>query len=288
MESKYLNMNEIIAMHPEVLDLEEEEQVQFNHENCDAGRDTKKRLFVRKRDGGLVAYCHHCGLGGGSKGQRSYIKRGENLVVQRATLDLPRDITSAPEQCHVLHNAWLNKYRIEPSVAAWYKIGWSEQNGRTILPIYDGDKLIAYQRRHILPHDRGPKYLTTRLAYGKHPAFKALTWASNSGFPGVLVLTEDILSAIKVSSVAAGWALLGTYLTPSVKDDIILAGFHTVLVWLDDDNPAVQQAQRRIRRMLSPYVRVFNITKKDHGSPIADPKTFSTTEISRVLAARMR
>ena len=36
------------------------QQVHVNHDGCKAGEDTKRRLYIKRTSGGLLAYCHHC------------------------------------------------------------------------------------------------------------------------------------------------------------------------------------------------------------------------------------
>ncbi len=40
-----------------------------NHDDCPAGTDNKRRLYVtRKEDGHVVAYCYNCGYSGATSG----------------------------------------------------------------------------------------------------------------------------------------------------------------------------------------------------------------------------
>src|SRR5271165_6572543 len=36
------------------------EQIHINHEDCSAGIDVKRRLYIKRVPGGLISYCHHC------------------------------------------------------------------------------------------------------------------------------------------------------------------------------------------------------------------------------------
>ena len=40
------------------------QQVSINHAGCSAGNDTKHRLYIKRTDRGIVAYCHHCSESG--------------------------------------------------------------------------------------------------------------------------------------------------------------------------------------------------------------------------------
>src|SRR5688572_12518334 len=48
------------------------EQVHVNHDSCPAGTDTKKRLYIRRTNEAILAYCHNCG--------GHLVKRGRHKV----------------------------------------------------------------------------------------------------------------------------------------------------------------------------------------------------------------
>ena len=191
-----LDWHEILALHPELKDIGDGEQVHYNHSNCPSGRDRKARLFVKKEGSRLLGYCHHCGQHGSwSLGRQCYIKRRvTNKVVQH--LRLPSDFTTDPSECHVKANVWYNKYGLTQEEREHYNLGWSDRWKRAILPVYQGGELIAFQARRLLDHDDGPKYLTRKVQGYDRPFFTA-GWGEDLSFD-TMVIVEDILSAIKV------------------------------------------------------------------------------------------
>ncbi len=270
-ESKRLNWSQILQVNPQLKQLAEEEQENVNHPDCPAGHDSKRRLYVRKRDGGLVGYCQHCRSTGGLGGKRNHIASRQRVQVQW-NLKLPADFTL---DMHVAGLAWLNKYGITREEQITYNIGWSERSGRVILPIYIGGKLIAYQSRRMFDYDKGPKYLTDKQQGVRHPMF-----LGTKRGPAV-VLTEDMLSAIVVSRQHPAAALLGVHLNDTNLYELLKLGFKRFVVWLDDDGPAVRKAQRDIVKKLSNFGDTCKITAIGH-----DPKEMSHDEINSILSRR--
>jgi hypothetical protein len=274
--SDRINVHEVLQLHPELLDVEDQQQIKLNHPNCSAGRDTKSRLFV-KRDGELLLlYCHHCGCKGvHSTGRRSYIKRRQHNKVVR-NLYLPRDFTTDPAECHVLANVWYNKYGITLEEREHYQLGWSDTWKRAILPIWQGGELVAFQARRLLPQDDGPKYLTRKLAGWDRPFFTG-GWGEHLAFDTMAVV-EDILSAIKVGRLITTTAILNATFSDEMVKATLRYNPERVVVWLDDDNPAVRQSQRRIMRRIAPYANVSRITGVGK-----DPKELDEDQIGILL-----
>ena len=278
MSSARLNIKEILDNDPSLRTLADGAQVHVNHYGCPAGRDTKRRLYVKNDRGSLVMYCHHCGAGGKVTGQRCHIRRNTgNYHVPDVTL--PQDLIISPEHCNVHFNVWINKSGLSLPERELYQFGWSGWEGRGILPIrwyHNGQAtgvLEGYQRRRVLPHDTMPKYLTTKRLGIRNPVF-AVTHDST---PGVAVLVEDILSAAKVGRQADAYALLGTSLSEYLK--YRLAGkYKHALVWLDNDNPSVRSAQRDIAKALGIFIERVTIIHHDK-----DPKLCTDQEIENVV-----
>lgn len=93
-------------------------------------------------------------------------------------------------------------------------------------------------------------------------------------------MTEDVLSAIKVSRVPGniGVALLGSSLKePQAVKAARLGG--DVAVFLDNDNEQVRANQRKARKMLEPLAKgAVSIIEAS-----CDPKEMTTEEIREML-----
>lgn len=269
-ESRRLNWKVILQHNPELNMLAEEEQLNINHPECPAGRDNKRRLYIRKRDGGLIGFCHHCQSKGGKSGRRNYIA-GRQAVQTSWQLTLPKDYT---QDLHVAAVAWLNKYGITKAEVKQFGIGWSEESGRVILPIYQGGVLVAYQSRRVFDYDKGPKYLTDKAAGHRFPMFLGTNTGSDT-----VVLCEDILSAIKVNRAGVcGVALLGVNLSEENVHKLVKLEFTKFVIWLDDDNHEVKRQQRKICKRLDNFGETFKVTGLGK-----DPKELSDADIDTVL-----
>lgn len=280
-----LNIKEILQYNPELLHLAEEEQINVNHINCPAGADRKKRLYVRKRDGGLIFWCHHCQSAGGKAGQKRYIKDRSD-VQTTWTLRLPYDFEPDPDKWPVTARHWLSQYEIRGEEIQRYGIGYSDNTSRVILPVRRGTELTAYQSRRIMEWDQGPKYLTDKHKSTRFPLFLGTNGVGTLTPPApgrpdhrrTVVMTEDILSAIKVGRVLPAVSLLGVHLSDCNMYDLIAAGYRRFVVWLDDDNYEVRKQQRKIHKRLSNFGECILITNVGR-----DPKELITQEIRNVL-----
>jgi len=269
-----LKWQEILAQYPHLKTLPEGEQVNMNHVGCPAGADKKQRLYVKRKNGLLLGFCHNCQQKGAKgTGQKSHIRRPSGNVVEwRITLPDDLIVNDLPPHAAV----WLGKYGVTQAEREHYQIGWSASLGRVVLPVFNKDgMLVAYQTRKVMPHDDGPKYLTARRPDVKHPMFLGTINNPSS----TVVLTEDILSAIIVGREANAVSLLGVYLSDANVYDLLSMGFKRFVIILDDDNPAVKQEQRKLQRKLCQFGEVKLIT--GHAT---DPKEWTRAQVQEAIA----
>lgn len=272
MHSPRLNVQEINRAYPEISNLRDGDQINVNHVGCGAGRDTKRRLYVKRDGARTLYYCHHCqGKAAPGGARTNHIRRNQGNQVDWS-IHLPRDMELDPAKCHVACNAWLGAAGITTDERYESRIGWSKREGRVILPVYDNNLLAAYQRRRVLKDDPGPKYLTTRRADMRHPV-----WHGHNRDYNMLVLTEDILSAICVGRAASSMALLGTHMADSAAHKVA-DKFKHIVVWLDDDNPTVRAQQRKIAKRLRVFCDKVSVVRDTE-----EPKHLHTEEVKKVL-----
>ena len=271
-----LDWHEILALLPELTGISDGEQVHYNHPNCPSGRDSKRRLFIKRDGAKLLGYCHHCGQSGSwSLGRQSYIRKRSKTKVVR-NLYLPSDFTTNPDKCHVKANVWYNKYGITREEREHYNLGWSDKWKRAILPIYQHGELIAFQARRLLDNDDGPKYLTRKLQGHDRPFFTG-GWGEHLAFD-TMVMVEDILSAIKVGRQFTTTAILNAIISQDMVTGVLRYKPSRVVVWLDDDNPSVRQSQRLIMRRIAPYADVQRVTGIGR-----DPKELNDDQVAITL-----
>lgn len=152
---------------------------------------------------------------------------------------LPDDFTLTLPVIGVL---WITKGGLHVDDAERMGWGWSDKHQRVIMPVYSGDDLLAVQARAVHPWMK-PKYLS-QMWSGPRAVFRA-----GNRHAGTLVLTEDMLSAARVSKVTDAWSLLGTNLMPAVIQRIADSPYTDIRVWMDDDE-AGHRARKKMLRAL--------------------------------------
>jgi len=186
-------------------------------------------------------------------------------------LSLPEDYTvDIPEHAA----SWFLKYGISSTSAVYHDIGYSPKLDRIVLPVYEGADLVAMQMRAVSSGQQ-PKYLNPN---GPKTS-EALFYTGKRLDDGIkpIVVTEDILSAIKISLAGTPAAsIMGTTCTDG-KAFKIAQKAEQVIVWLDGDQAGRSGARKAVRK-LSLYtddIRVIHTEK--------DPKEYNRDEIREIL-----
>jgi hypothetical protein len=134
------------------------------------------------------------------------------------------------------------------------------------MPVREDGRLLYWQARG---------FDKARAKYINPPVDKA-SLIVRYGTGAVIVLTEDILSAVRVARVTEAWAVLGT----SVSDGMLAALLQSrrpVLIMLDPD-AAGQKARSKIRQQIAAAggdVRIVRAPK--------DPKLLSKEDIECLI-----
>ena len=230
-------------------DVEPDSQESWNHVTCEAGEDTRGRLYVKGTDTGVMWHCFNCGISG-------YFSRHSELSAIRAVE--PASISTSKES-HVSimlrfgHykdegfseeiKIWLEQYEFDEGMCDAYDIRASAE--RLVLPVWYKDHVVGHQQRTF--SGGNAKYLTfsnQNYSYLKHDENP------------LLIIVEDLLSSYKLNSVGYNVvALMGTKLDKGVLDIIKDEEYTRVLLWLDKDE-AGQKASMQLYRELNPVVNV--------------------------------
>lgn len=226
----------------------------INHDNCTMGADTRRRLYITKKDANtFLAYCHNCSGWGVVKVKQSrgewvkYIPRnkaGEAVDINSAEPEaLPSDISFDINTWPTEVRGWLQKYHILNkddglfnSVRYMQCYAYSPSMNRLIikLPVLvdkDATTHIFWQGRDCTGLSN-LKYYTgigvpNRLIVIRQDATTPTT---------KLFITEDITSAIRI--VACGYdaiPLCGTSCKDMTELANIASQYNMVNIWLDDD-----------------------------------------------------
>ena len=200
------------------------------------------------------SYCFSCGyfLYGNSLEKLKVQKFG----ITKNQLHLPEDIT---QNIPKIPFEWLQQY-YRDSVSLF----WSEQKQWLIFPIYINGELIAYQARNF---GIGPKWIGFNIS---NSLFYILGNRSNE-----IVLVEDIISALKVSSIKQSMPLFGSHIGLRRLARLKEIGIGKVWVWLDADKRSYALSSAKESLLLGLETRVIYTE--------LDPKEYSLFEITRQL-----
>ena len=225
----------------------------LHHEPCPRCRS--KDNLARYSDG--HAWCFGCGYKEPPvvtiQSIRDRIYKEEVIHDDPDSVCLDYDIPTVPRR-------WLLKYGITEQESTDNGIGWKKDEQLLVLIQHNG----FYQGRNF--KDTGPKYLTR----GK----PILTFY---GEGDILVVVEDVLSAIKVARVTASMPLLGSHM-PTEWATIVCKRFREGRIWLDKD-----KAKESLK-----MARMLRERGLDCSSIITDldPKEYSTREIGEYIYER--
>lgn len=226
------------------------QQMNIDHKDCSAGRDTKRRLYIkRKNDDTIVAYCHNCGQAG-VHSNRSRVRAIHELIAAKlhdeehglGEMVLPSDVVLVPEHWPASAQAWVGKYGITFDECVQNELCYSPSWDRVILPVYEDGKLVFWQGRAVEPGGLRPKYISAK-AHPKVMAHKHFIFESTRVF-----IVEDMLSAIKMSRYVDCIALLGTSADFSCLREK-LDNYHKVGIALDPDLAGQQKSRELAARL---------------------------------------
>lgn len=172
-----------------------------------------------------------------------------------------------PEDTAPLHEAiwakpgmsWLRKYGITDDEIIKHKMGWSVKRMLLVQPVYEKGKMVLWQGRNF---NDGPKYLTCGMK-------NDILYLVGQPSRGVLIVTEDLISAIKVGREYQAAPLWGTNMSIGLIKKVA-SQFDTLGIWLDKG--AIKEAVRIALRS-SQYIPTFII---DSG---LDPKEYTSEYI---------
>lgn len=192
---------------------------------------------------------------------------------QASLLGLPDTATTLlPKEA----KAWLYKHHFTDDLIAESGILYNPPTARVILPCYDKDGLLL---------GLDARSLTQNIVGSKWPRYvssgtKASPFIYGEGKSKILVIVEDLLSAMRVGQHYSCIALRGTHMGDELLARIVQkldteAKFQ-ILLWLDGDKQGVQ-ASEDIQRKLQWFGRTISLTTPK------DPKCYTDSEIRRKI-----
>jgi Zn ribbon nucleic-acid-binding protein len=200
------------------------------HESCPScgSRDN----LARYSDGS--AWCFGCGYKERSDtspfvGERNrQIETSSHRAGGTYGVSLPDD---ASNDIAPIAMGWLNQYQLPISSIIRAGFKWSKSWEQLLIPFYDEDgHLCCIQAKNF-----NPKRASKAKYYNTGEKSESRTIYSVDGRASrILVLTEDAVSAIKVSLVADAKPLLGTSI-PREQIAAFKGPYNRLVVWLDAD-----------------------------------------------------
>jgi hypothetical protein len=235
---------------------------------CGSG---EPRIVNHKREG-YSWNCFRCGeKGWKAKPAESLTGRLERL---RRVASVEREATRTqtppagdkdPRNWPLAARVWLYTAGISNVEIEALGIVWSERLQRVVLPVVDSGGACIYWQARSLDKTNPRKYLNP-------PVDKSCLVAKFGSGP-VVVLTEDLLSAYRVSRAGVeAWCLLGTKLSTHVASQIITDG-RPVACWLDPDSAGKTAAAKVCKTLRAYGVKVTNVISD------RDPKLLPREEI---------
>lgn len=242
--------------------------MQQGHQPCPScrskGRDNSGNNLYVYPDG--HGYCFACGYRNDAPLKEKIMSIEVGRVLYSNEIKLPKD---ASKVIPSLALDWLNKYEITQSEVIDHKMMWSDQMKWLIFPVYGDsftEQLLGFQARNF--SDKGNKYYT-RGGYDS-----IVNYYGKRSNDGTIVLTEDVISAIKVARQHAAMPLLGSFLTVE-KAKRLRNFFDHLTFWLDYDK--IKSAIQQATRMKSQGFKTSIIVTHN------DPKSYNNSEIKDIL-----
>ena len=236
---------------------------------CGAGN----KLLIENKDKGFAAWCYRCSVGGFVPHPQPSLSERIAALREQRSADIavesdprpPMPANFDPSTWPLEPRVWLYKSGLSNATIKAHGFYWCERIKRVVLPVLDGSKLVYWQARS-LDADR-VKYINPKNA--------SKDIFAKYGDTGPVVVTEDILSAVKVGQVVQGWAALGTSLTPAQV--MQLAAQREVCIWLDNDTAGIKGRAR-----MSAALRALGVDHRIIRSD-RDPKMHSLQEIKDLI-----
>jgi len=279
----------------EVSDLPAGETWRFDHQFCEAGEDTRRRLYITKPASGgkLLAYCHNCQQGTVIE-QDSFRKSSRPpMKPLSGSFNLPEVELRADKWPSEMKN-WLSKNGLPIVSSQWTGftgIGYHPHTHSIYLPMYEeiaihGDtfdtpRVKGYQLRALSNAERrGPKYVTAMVDEDEVMSSLLTRWWGSHLPMQVGVVVEDLLSGWRIiQAMSSNVSVLVNYGTKIDLSTLASLKAERYVVWLDNDNAHVKSQAKKMAKTLELI----------HGNPCrvekryADPKKLPLASIQEAL-----
>lgn len=161
---------------------------------------------------------------------------------------------------------WLNKYDITLQEAREHRFVWSDKEQLLLFPIYGNDSTLRFWQGRYFGKEKKPKYNSRGMP-------KDLLHIISEEKGDEIILTEDLISAIKVGRQFPAMPIWGSFISIDQFKRLFLR-FTKVGIWLDSDKLKEALKYASIGSQIGNTRVIYSEL---------DPKCYSDNEIRRYV-----
>ena len=262
--------------------------IRINHTVCEAGEDTRRRLYLTRTLADptvVVGYCHNCGQGGKVSGQIGTLFRDKRHkgITSISTYHMPVEVVAPPKNTVLMlkdwptyAQAWAMKNKLTQTDLKVFNIAFDVTSDRVYIPYLDGGRVLdGYQLR--LVRGTGPKYLTVCSEDSK--GF-GLYHSKDTSYSN-LVIVEDLVSMIHIRNATDKASVIvncGVKINPFVVNKA--KDYKNVVIWFDNDGEHIVKQAKQYAKTIKMYSAFPNVEVIEE---LSDPKHYGRAEIYKSL-----
>ena len=263
----------------------------FNHDDCPAGTDTKRRLYVlvpSDKPDQRVVYCHNCQRSGYAYVKGSDTKIRKRISAQGADTKSKEFVAPPVTLDELAFDTWpvtarnlVLKAGLTEAAMLEHGIFWSPLYNRIVYSYYSYNnhppQLVSQQLRDVSGDEI--KYLSI-----DNPSARWKSYPIGDTDLDTLVITEDLLSAVRCVETGLVRALPLRGCNLSVDRTLELFTSHAprkVLVWLDNDSSLVCATASSIRQKMLSFLPATDATVYTREE---EPKHLDNDTLTRILS----
>ena len=260
------------------------ETARYNHLDCDAGEDKRRRLYVTRKPDILLGYCHNCGESASIyMGGDRYRTDGASVIPKPAKEYVEPTVVEWADKSNIpaAATAWRMKAKLSRTQARAYDIGYDPVNDGIIIPFVGMDSVLKPNGHQLRPlHNRGgAKYVN--YVKDESEELGGTIWQAGTKDGTVCIIVEDYVSGIRVAEAGfTAYVNYGTQVKPG-KLWQLAKKYNHIIVWLDNDNEVVNKNAQQMYDILHMYKKPAAVVRRQVDK--SDPKDFTEAQIKEVV-----
>lgn len=169
---------------------------------------------------------------------------------------------------------WLVRYDLTIPELLQHGTRFNERTNQLIFHLFDREGKLRCTQARNFSRTAKSKYTNVGDKTTTFPLYQA-NRSSTEERVRLVILTEDILSAVKVSRQFDSFPLLGTSITKNTLQQLVMMGYQQIIVWLDRDKWRAAIEIAETAKWLGVSARAIYTE--------LDPKEFSNETIKRYI-----